>query len=138
MTDDAGHSDDRQVHKGEYARVAAPASNRRPDLLARVHDLYRERGLAQQERKAYDAAMKALRSERAKRRRAVYHRLNVRVDATFDEFLTTLGCKDGRNAELISHWQDDPAGFRIQVTRLSDGKALTRFVASGGLSDGED
>ena len=110
------------------------ARDAHPDLDARDHKLYRERGFAQQERdqKAYDAAMKVQRSERTKSRRTVYHRMNVRVDAAFDEFLTKLGCKDGRDAALISHWQDDPAGFRVQVTRLSDAKVLTRFVAVQG------
>jgi hypothetical protein len=105
-----------------------------PDLVAREHELFRERGQAQLDRAEREirAERKAARAERAKGRRAVYHKLNVRVDATFDEFLTKLGCRDGRDAAIISHWQDDPAGFRIQVTRLSDGKALTRFVAVEG------
>jgi hypothetical protein len=56
-------------------------------------------------------------------------KLNADVDRTFDDLLGKLGCEDGRDANLISHWQDGAKpGFRIQVSRKSDGKMLTRFV----------
>ena len=52
-----------------------------------------------------------------------------RVDQVFDELLGQLGCEDGRDADLISHWQDGAnPGFRIQVTRHTDKRMLTRFV----------
>jgi hypothetical protein len=49
------------------------------------------------------------------------------VDRVFDALLTRLGCTGGRDANLISHWQDG-IGYRIQVTRKSDGASLTKLV----------
>lgn len=55
------------------------------------------------------------------------------VDAVFDRLLASLGCVDGTDALLISHWQDGTnPGFRIQVSRKLDGKSLTRFVSKDG------
>ncbi len=54
------------------------------------------------------------------------------VDRVFDEMLMRLGCHDSNDAALISHWQTDPSGFRVQVTRKSDGKILTKFVNTEG------
>lgn len=53
------------------------------------------------------------------------------VDAVFDSLCARLGVLDGRDADLISHWQGN--GFRIQVTRKADGKALTKFVRADGV-----
>lgn len=58
------------------------------------------------------------------------HQMMDAVDDVFDDLLERLGCHDGTDANLISHWQGD--GFRIQVTRNSDGKSLTKFAAIGG------
>lgn len=48
------------------------------------------------------------------------------VDKTFDTLLAKLGCVDGTDARLVSHWQDD--SYLISVTRNSDGKSLHRTV----------
>lgn len=52
------------------------------------------------------------------------------VDDVYDALLAKLGCTDGTDADLISHWQEN--GFRIQVSRKADGRALTRFVSLSG------
>ncbi len=63
-------------------------------------------------------------------------RLNVMLrtlDRVAAELKAKLGCADAKTfAEtcVISHWQGD--GFRLQITRLSDGKSLTRFVREDG------
>ena len=55
------------------------------------------------------------------------------VDQAFDGMLKKLGCRDGNDAAILSHWQDGPpAGYRLQVTRYADGRAMTRFVAREG------
>ena len=53
----------------------------------------------------------------------------AKVDAAFDGMLARLSCRDGADAAIISHWQDDPPGYRLQVMRRSDGRSLTCFVA---------
>jgi hypothetical protein len=55
------------------------------------------------------------------------------VDRVFDNLLARLGCRDGGDADLISHWQAGAnPGFRIQVTRRSDNRQLTKFVSQNG------
>lgn len=55
------------------------------------------------------------------------------VDRVFDALLGCLGCEDSRDAILMSHWQEGAnPGFRIQVTRRSDGKTLIKFVGQSG------
>ena len=56
--------------------------------------------------------------------------MNTAVDRVFDALLTKLGCSNGSDASLISHWQGN--GFRVQVARKSDGCTLTRFVSQSG------
>lgn len=55
---------------------------------------------------------------------------NRAVDAAFDSMLAALSCDpDANEARLISHWQDDaPRGYRLLVTRKSDGVSATRFI----------
>lgn len=48
------------------------------------------------------------------------------VDTTFDALLKKLGCVDGNDARIISHWQED--SFLVSVTRKSDGRSLYRTV----------
>jgi hypothetical protein len=56
------------------------------------------------------------------------------TDRVFDSLLARLGCKDGRDANLISHWQDGiNPGYRIQVVRKRDGTSLTKFVDRHGI-----
>ena len=51
-------------------------------------------------------------------------------DEAYDAMLFSLNCHDGGDAYLISHWQEaEPQGYRIQVTRKSDGRSQTRFVS---------
>ncbi len=50
------------------------------------------------------------------------------MDRVFDDLLQKLGCSDGTDAILISHWQPKEQGFRIQVTRKIDQRSLSRFV----------
>ncbi len=55
------------------------------------------------------------------------------LDRVADELTQKLGCADAKTfAEtyVISHWQGN--GFRLQITRQSDGKSLTRFVREDG------
>ena len=54
------------------------------------------------------------------------------VDEVFDRLCERLNVTDGRDANLISHWQGD--GFRVQVTRKADGKSLTKFVRADGAA----
>jgi hypothetical protein len=58
--------------------------------------------------------------------------MNKSVEKSFDTMLKRLGCTDGTDAHIISHWQSEPAGFRLQVTRKLDGEALTKFVDGHG------
>jgi len=55
-----------------------------------------------------------------------------RVDLAFDQMLKKLGCVDGNDSIIISHWQDDILGYRLQVTRKTDGRSLTRGVRPDG------
>lgn len=59
------------------------------------------------------------------------HLICLAVDEAFDAMLAKLGCNDGTDADLISHWQDG-LGYRLQVTRKSDGKTLLRSVTLDG------
>lgn len=52
------------------------------------------------------------------------------VDTVFDALCKRLGVADGTDAYLVSHWQGD--GFRVQVTRKTDGAVLTKFVCADG------
>lgn len=55
------------------------------------------------------------------------------VDKVFDDLLSRLGCQEGPDVALISHWQDGTfPGYRIQVTRRADGASLTKFVCLDG------
>ena len=56
------------------------------------------------------------------------------VDRVFNELLAQLGCNDGTDANMISHWQEgDRPGFRVQVTSKLTGKTLTRFAGANGI-----
>ncbi len=55
------------------------------------------------------------------------------LDRLVDELIEKLECADAKTFDetiVISHWQGN--GFRLQITRRSDGKSLTRFVREDG------
>ena len=54
------------------------------------------------------------------------------VERGFDRMLSRLSCHDGNDARMVSHWQEEPRGFRLQVTRKGDGASLTRFIGTDG------
>ena len=54
------------------------------------------------------------------------------IDDTFDSLLASLDCSDGSDAYIISHWQGDEIGMRLQVTRKMDGVAVSRVVRPDG------
>ncbi len=55
------------------------------------------------------------------------------LERVADELTEKLGCADAATFNVtcvISHWQGN--GFRLQITRRSDGKSLTRFIREDG------
>jgi len=58
--------------------------------------------------------------------------INGAVDAVYDNLLAHLGCEGSGDAFMVSHWQDDPCGFRISISRRSDNRTATRFVDGNG------
>ena len=60
--------------------------------------------------------------------------INAAVDKVYDHLMRVLSVTGSSDALMISHWQDQPCGFRITITRKADGVSATRFVnETGGI-----